>query len=72
MIPRSKLRKWALDTAERAGWAAVWSILSVLTVEQFDLPPAWVPVAVVGLSALKSFVARKIGRDDSASTVPGV
>lgn len=68
----SKRRKWALDTTERAGWAAAWSILSVLTVEQLSLPPAYVPVGIVLLSALKSAVARKVGRDDSASTVPGV
>jgi hypothetical protein len=68
----SKRKKWALDMAERAGWTAVQVIAAGLTVEALDLPPAWVPVGAVLLSALKSWVARNVGKDDSASTVPGV
>lgn len=47
--------------ASRAGWAALWASLSVITVESLDAPAGWVPVIALALSAVKSFVATKVG-----------
>lgn len=68
----SKRRKWALDALERVGWTAVQVVASTVTVEMLNLPAAYIPLGAALLAALKAAAARKIGRDDSASTVPGV
>jgi hypothetical protein len=60
------------DLAERAGWAALWSALSVLSVEQFDLPVVVVPFVILALSTAKSFVGGKVGKTDSVSFAPQV
>jgi len=72
VIVRSKSRKWFLDSAERVAWTAAQVVASTVTVEMLNLPAEWIPVGAVVLAMLKSAVARKIGRDDSASTVPGI
>lgn len=63
-----------LDTLARAGWTALQSALGVLAVTaQTDLPQeAWwaVPVASV-LSALKSFVASRVGDPHDVSFTTG-
>lgn len=71
-IAMSKTKKWALDATERVAWTAVQVIASTVTVEMLDLPAAYIPLGAALLAALKATVARKVGRDDSASTVPGV
>lgn len=68
----SKRRKFMLDAMERVAWTAAQVIVSTVTVESLDLPVQWIPVGAAVLAALKAAVARKVGREDSASTVPGV
>lgn len=53
--------------ASRAGWAALWASLSVVTVESLDAPQAWIPVIALVLSAAKSFVATKVGDPDTVT-----
>jgi hypothetical protein len=60
------------DLLERVFWTALQAGLGVITVEQFDIPKAWVPVIAFGLAIIKGFVAKNIGDPDSASTVPSV
>jgi len=68
-LPLSKRRKFLYDLAERAGWAGLWAIVSVISVDQLGLPGQYVPIGIIVLSALKSLVAKHIGKSDSASTV---
>ncbi len=49
------------DLAARAGWAALWAALSVVTVESLNLPAPYVPMFALVLSTIKSFVATKVG-----------
>lgn len=51
----------------RAGWAALWSVLSVITVEQFNLPVEYVPLFAAVLSSVKSFVASKVGDSETVT-----
>ena len=55
------------DLAARAGWTAAQAGLAVITVEALDVPVAWVGVVAAVLSALKSFVAGKVGDKDSVT-----
>lgn len=58
------------DSLERVAWTAAQAAVGVLTVEQFDLPPAWIPVVAVVLAAVKTLVAGKVGNPSTASTLP--
>jgi hypothetical protein len=53
--------------ASRAAWAALWGALSTITVTQLGLPLVYVPVATSILSAIKSYVATKVGNPDTAT-----
>lgn len=63
-------RRLLADIAERVLWTAAQAGLGVVTVETFDLPPAWALVVAAGLSTLKGLVASKVGRAGSAATLP--
>jgi hypothetical protein len=54
------------------GWTLVQAAAATVTVDMLNLPAEWIPVGAALLAVLKVAVARKVGRDDSASTVPGV
>lgn len=69
---RTKLRQWALDAGERVAWTLAQAAAATVTVDMLNLAPEWIPLGAALLAALKVAVARKVGRDDSASTVPGV
>lgn len=62
---------WA-DWAERVAWTAIQGGLAIVTVDNLDLPTWAVPTIAAALAALKGFVAKQIGNQDSASTVPTV
>jgi hypothetical protein len=67
MAPATRSRRLR-DLAARAGWTALQAALGLVTVEALDLPVEWaIPVAAV-LSAIKSKVAQKVGRDPSTNT----
>lgn len=69
---RSKFQQWALDAGERVFWTAAQVITATVTVDMLNLPTPYIPLGAALLAALKAALARKVGRDDSASTVPGV
>lgn len=62
--------KLLLDLAERAGWTGAEAALGLAVVEVAELPVWWAaPVALVAASA-KSWVAGRLGRKGTASTLP--
>ena len=62
-------RKKLLDIAERVGWTAAQAGLSIITVDTFDLPAVYVPLFAAVLSAVKGWVATRMG-DGTAATLP--
>lgn len=62
-------RKKIADIAERVLWTAAQAALGVITAELLDVPVAWVPVFAMTLSAVKSWVATRLGTG-SAATLP--
>lgn len=61
------LRKKFADIGERVFWTAVQAGLGVVSVEAFDIPIAWAPVFAAVLSAVKSYVASRVGTGSSAT-----
>jgi len=55
------------DLGSRAGWTAAQAVLGVVTVEALDLPVAYVPLVASLFSALKSYVAGKVGNRDTVT-----
>lgn len=55
------------DLAARAAWTAAQAVLSVVTIEALGLPLVWAPIVAAGLSALKSFIATKVGDPDTVT-----
>lgn len=69
---RDRAYSWGKDAAERTIWTLVQSGLAFVTVETADLPYwAAVPIAT-GLAAVKTWAARRFGKEGTASTAPGV
>lgn len=63
-------RQLLFDLAERAGWTGAQAALGVAAADVADIPLWWaVPVALV-LSSAKSWVAGRLGRKGTASTLP--
>lgn len=59
-----------LDLGERAGWTGAQAALAVAVTEVADIPVWWAaPVALV-LASAKSWVAGRLGRKGTASTLP--
>ena len=59
--------KW--DAVERVLATALEVVIPYITVEQLDLPKAWIPVGTVVLALIKVWVAKQVGKKDSASLV---
>lgn len=57
------------DIASRAGWTALQVAIPIIGVIVYDLPPAWVPIGATALSALKSWIATKVGNTDTVTFV---
>lgn len=53
--------------ASRAGWTALQAGLALISVEALDIPLAWAPIVATALSALKSFIATKVGDPDTVT-----
>jgi hypothetical protein len=65
------MSKQTADILERTFWAVLSTVVSLVTVDQLNLPKAWVPVAVLVFAALKGLVAsRYVGVKGSAATLP--
>ena len=58
------------DLAARAVWTLLQSATAVGIVEWFNLPREWIPAFGMALSALKSFVATKVGDTSTATFTP--
>jgi len=65
-------KQFYVDLGERVLWTAVQAGLSVVTVDQFDLNPIYLPIIAAGLAVLKGYVASYIGNPNSASTTESV
>lgn len=55
------------DLASRAAWTALQAALGLISAEALGLPLAWAPIFAVALSALKSYVASKVGDRDTVT-----
>lgn len=53
--------------ASRAAWTAAQAVLALVTVEALGVPLAWAPIFATVLSAVKSFVAGKVGDPDTVT-----
>ncbi|MFH8668799.1 MULTISPECIES: hypothetical protein [Streptomyces] len=64
------MQKLLLDLAERSAWTGAEAALGLAVVELADVPVWWAaPVALLAASA-KSWVAGRLGRKGTASTLP--
>lgn len=68
----SGTKRYAIDLAERVGWTAAEAAVGVIAVEAGNWP-TWLALPVAtGVAIVKGFLARKLGRADSASTARGI
>lgn len=58
------------DVFERAGWTGAQAALAVLATELADLPVWWAVPLGVALATAKGWVAARVGRKGTASTLP--
>jgi hypothetical protein len=58
-----------LDLAERAGWTGAEAALSLAVVELADLPVWWAAPTALLLASAKGWVAGRLGRKGTASTL---
>lgn len=64
------MQKLILDTLERAGWTGLQAGLGVLATDLADISVWWAaPIGLV-LAAAKGWVAGRLGRKGTASTLP--
>lgn len=59
-----------LDLVERAGWTGAQAAVALAVVEVADLPVWWAAPAAIALSAAKGWLAGRVGRPGTASTLP--
>ncbi|MFD0343999.1 hypothetical protein ACFVH0_35935 [Streptomyces sp. NPDC127117] len=58
-----------LDLAERAGWTGAQAALGLAVVELADVPVWWAAPAALLLASAKGWVAGRLGRKGTASTL---
>ncbi|AGK78646.1 hypothetical protein ABZ351_18095 [Streptomyces microflavus] len=64
------MQRLLLDLAERSAWTGAQAALGLAVTELADIPVWWAaPVALLAASA-KSWVAGRLGRRGTASTLP--
>lgn len=59
-----------LDLGERAGWTGAQAALGLAATELADVPVWWAVPVALALSSAKSWVAGRLGRTGTASTLP--
>lgn len=59
-----------LDLGERALWTGAQASLGVVATELADVPVWWAVPVALALSSAKSWVAGRLGREGTASTLP--
>ncbi|MFJ2701897.1 hypothetical protein ACIO3R_01695 [Streptomyces sp. NPDC087428] len=62
--------KLLLDMGERAAWTGAQAAVGLVAVEVADLPVWWAAPAALVLAAGKGWVAGRLGRKGTASTLP--
>lgn len=62
--------KLILDLAERAGWTGAEAALGLVIVEVGDLSVWWAAPAALAAASAKSWIAGRLGRKGTASTLP--
>lgn len=63
-------RTLLLDAAERAGWTGAQAALGVLTTDLANIPVWWAVPVALALSSAKGWIAGRLGRKGTASTLP--
>ncbi|WP_030585745.1 hypothetical protein [Streptomyces anulatus] len=64
------MSKLLLDLAERSAWTGAQSALGLAVVELADVPVWWAAPVALALASAKSWVAGRLGRKGTASTLP--
>ncbi|MEV6473868.1 hypothetical protein [Streptomyces sp. NPDC051657] len=64
------MRKLLLDLAERSAWTGAQAALGLVVVELADVPVWWAAPVALALASAKSWVAGRLGRKGTASTLP--
>ncbi|MEU1494279.1 hypothetical protein ABZ456_29005 [Streptomyces sp. NPDC005776] len=59
-----------LDLGERAGWTGAQAALGVAITDLADIPVWWAAPIGLALAAAKGWVAGRLGRKGTASTLP--
>ncbi|MYS34941.1 hypothetical protein K388_01941 [Streptomyces sp. KhCrAH-43] len=63
-------RKLLLDLGERAAWTGAQAALGLAVVELADVPVWWAAPVALALSSAKGWMAGRLGRKGTASTLP--
>ncbi|MCX4504338.1 hypothetical protein [Streptomyces anulatus] len=64
------MQKLLLDLAERSAWTGAQAALGLAVVELADVPVWWAAPVALALASAKSWVAGRLGRKGTASTLP--
>ena len=64
------MQKLLLDLGERAAWTGAQAALGVAVTELADIPFWWAAPVALALSSAKGWVAGRLGRRGTASTLP--
>ncbi|MFG2670477.1 hypothetical protein [Streptomyces sp. NPDC048445] len=59
-----------LDLTERAGWTGAQAALGLAVTELANIPVWWAAPVALALASAKSWVAGRLGRKGTASTLP--
>jgi hypothetical protein len=59
-----------LDLIERTGWTGAQAALGLAVTEVADIPVWWAAPVALALASAKSWVAGRLGRKGTASTLP--
>lgn len=59
-----------LDMGERAGWTGAQAALGVAITDLADIPVWWAAPIGLALAAAKGWIAGRLGRKGTASTLP--
>ncbi|WP_186343516.1 hypothetical protein [Streptomyces sp. CFMR 7] len=64
------MQKLLLDLAERTAWTGAQAALGLAVVELAEVPVWWAAPVALALASAKSWVAGRLGRKGTASTLP--
>ncbi|MFI7240120.1 hypothetical protein [Streptomyces cyaneofuscatus] len=59
-----------LDLVERSAWTGAQAALGLAVVELADVPVWWAAPVALALASAKSWIAGRLGRKGTASTLP--